>query len=115
MNLWPPAAAFNLHQAVECFYGTILLVYTNYKPKTHKIEKLRKMVGQHDPIFFKTFPMGTDEEKRRFDLLRQAYVRARYDKNYNITAEELKYLGRCVEILREQTETSCETKMTSFI
>ncbi len=108
-------AAFMLHQATECFYGTVLLVYTNYKPKTHKIDKLRKMVGQHDPVFFKTFPMGTDEEKRRFDLLRQAYVRARYDTSYKITAEELKYLGRCVEILTEQTETSCQEKMEMFV
>jgi len=37
--------------------------------------------------------MGTDEERRRFDLLRQAYVGARYDQGYKITAEELKYLA----------------------
>jgi len=108
-------AAFMLHQAVECFYGTVLLVYTNYKPKTHKIDKLGKMVGGHDPAFFKIFPMGTDEEKRRFDLLRQAYVGARYDTGYKITREELKYLARCVEILRDQTQTSCDTKMESFV
>ena len=107
-------AAFQLHQAAECCYGTILLVYTNYKPKTHKLDKLRKMAGQNDPVFFKTFPLGTDEEKRRFDLLRQAYVGARYHDNYVITAEELKYLGRCVEIFQEQTELSCEEKMKSF-
>ncbi len=108
-------AAFNLHQAAEAFYGTVLLVYTNYKPKTHKIGKLRKMVGQHDPVFFKTFPLDTDEERHRFELLRQAYVKARYDENYKITPEELKYLARCVELLREQTQTSCEKKMQSFV
>ena len=108
-------AAFQLHQSVENFYKTLLLVYTNYKPKTHKLDKLRKMAGQHDPVFFKTFPMGTDEEKRRFDLLKQAYVKARYDSKYIITAEELKYLGRCVEILNDQIQTSCEAKMESFV
>ena len=108
-------AAFLLHQSVENFYKTLLLVYTNYKPKTHKLDKLRKMAGQHDPAFFRIFPMGTDEEKRRFDLLKQAYVRARYDPKYIITAEELKYLARCVELLRDQTETSCEAKMKTFV
>ena len=108
-------AAFELHQATERFYATILLVYTNYKPKTHKLDKLRKMAGQHDPVFLKTFPLGTDQEKRRFDLLKQAYVGARYDTGYKITAEELKYLARCVEIFREQTQTSCEAKMESFV
>ena len=111
---WNKKAAFMLHQAVENFYKTVLLVYTNYKPKTHKLDKLRKMAGQHDPAFFKIFPLGTDEEKRRFDLLKQAYVRARYDPKYIITAEELKYLSRCVELLRDQTQTSCEKKMESF-
>ena len=80
-------AAFNLHQSVENFYKTVLLVYTNYKPKTHKLDKLSKMAGGHDPAFFKIFPMGTDEERRRFDLLKQAYVGARYDPKYIITAE----------------------------
>lgn len=107
-------AAFLLHQAVETFYKTLLLVYTNYKPKTHKLDKLRKMAGQHDPIFLKTFPMGTNEEKRRFDLLKRAYVEARYNPKYVITAEELKYLARCVKLLRDQTQTSCEAKMKSF-
>ena len=29
--------------------------------------------------------------------------------------QELKYLVRCVEILRNQTKVSCETKMESFV
>ncbi|KKL68589.1 hypothetical protein LCGC14_2123480 [marine sediment metagenome] len=107
-------AAFMLHQATECFYGTVSLVYTNYRSKTHKIDKLRKQAAQHDPAFFKTFPLNTDEEKHRFDLLRQAYVGARYHDDYKITPQELKYLAKCVELLREQTETSCQTKMNSF-
>ena len=32
-----------------------------------------------------------------------------------LTAKELKYLARCVEIFCDQTEASCETKMESFI
>jgi len=108
-------AAFQLHQSTENFYKTVLLVYTNYKPKTHKLDKLGKMGGGHDTAFFKIFPMGTDEEKRGFDLLKRAYVEARYNPKYVITAEELKYLARCVEILRDQTETSCEKKMESFV
>ena len=108
-------AAFDLHQATENFYKTVLLVYTNYRPKTHKIDKLSKMAGGHDPALFRIFPMGTDEEKRRFDLLRQAYVGARYDTGYIITTEELKYLARCIQILRDKTKASCETKMNSFM
>ncbi len=55
------------------------------------------------------------QERDRFDLLRQAYVGARYHEDYKITPQELKYLARCAELLREQVETSCETKMASFV
>jgi predicted nucleotidyltransferase/HEPN domain-containing protein len=108
-------AAFNLHQAAECFYGTVLLVYTNYKPKTHDLDTLRRLAANHDPAFFTVFPLRTELERKRFDLLRQAYVGARYHEDYKITPQELKYLSRCVELLRDQTQTSCERKMESFI
>ncbi len=32
-----------------------------------------------------------------------------------LTAKELKYLARCVEIFCDQTEASCEKKMESFV
>ncbi|MHC4395777.1 MAG: HEPN domain-containing protein [Planctomycetota bacterium] len=114
-NKWYEMGAFHLHQAAECCYGTVLLVYTNYKPKTHDLDTLRRLAANHDPAFFTAFPLRTKQERDRFDLLRQAYVGARYHDDYVITPQELKYLARCVELLRNQTETSCETKMTSFI
>jgi len=112
---WYEEAAFLLHQATECFYGTVLLVHTHYKPKRHNIKKLGKLAAEQDPVFSKTFPLGTQQERDRFDLLVKAYVGARYDTGYKITVEELKYLARCVEILRNQTQTSCDTKMESFV
>ena len=33
-------AAFNLHQATERYYTTILLVFTDYRPKDHNLETL---------------------------------------------------------------------------
>ena len=108
-------AAFMLHQAAESLYGTVLLVYTNYKPKTHDLDTLRRLAANNDPAFFKIFPLRGDDEKRCFNLLRQAYVGARYHDDYKITPLELKYLALCVEILRDQTQTSCEKKMESFV
>ena len=107
-------AAFMLHQAAESLYGAVLLVYTNYKPKTHDLDTLRRLAANHDPAFFTVFPLRTKQERDRFDLLRQAYVGARYHDDYKITPQELKYLARCVELLKEQTEKSCQTKMKSF-
>ena len=53
------------------------------------------------------FPCQTAEEKHLFDLLRRAYVEARYNKNYRITAEELQYLAERVQLLRALTEKFC--------
>ena len=109
------SAAFMLHQVAECLYGTVLLVYTNYKPKTHDLDTLRRLAANHDPAFFTVFPLRTEQERKCFNLLRQAYVGARYHERYKITVKELKYLARCNELLRDQTETSCQSKMNSFI
>ncbi len=108
-------AAFCLHQAAECCYGAALLVYTNYKPKTHDLDTLRRLAANHDHNFFTVFPLRTKQERDRFDLLRKAYVGARYHDDYEITPKELKYLTRCVELLKDHTETSCEKKMESFL
>ena len=108
-------AAFMLHQSTESLYGTVLLVHTNYKPKTHDLDTLRRLAANHDPAFFTVFPLRTEQERDRFDKLRQAYVGARYHDDYKITPEELEYLARCVELLRDQTETSCQEKMNLFV
>ncbi|CAK6518743.1 hypothetical protein [Rickettsia helvetica] len=41
-------SAFYLHQATESFYSTILLVFSNYKPKLHNLQKLGSMAGNYD-------------------------------------------------------------------
>ncbi|MEM7055786.1 MAG: HEPN domain-containing protein [Bacteroidota bacterium] len=93
-------AAFNLHQATECYYTAILLVFLEYKPRSHNIYRLRKEVNSIDERFKDVFPNTTKEEERRFELLKRAYIDARYKKDYTITLEELKYLGGRNRMLR---------------
>jgi len=47
----------------------------------------------------------------RFKLLKEAYVKARYDKNYKITKEQLLYLIERVEKLKEITERICTARI----
>ena len=57
---------------------------------------------------FAVFPQGTDEEKRLLELLRRAYVGARYKmEEYSISKGELEYLGEKVEGLKEVTVRLC--------
>ena len=107
-------AAFELHQATERFYAAFLLVHTGYKPKFHDIEKLGKLAAAEMPEMLRVFPRATDEEEKRFDLLKRAYVDARYSKTYTITREDLEYLAARVGELRAMTEAACRKKIDEF-
>ncbi len=107
-------AAFLLHQVTERMYMTVLLVYTHYKPKIHDLEKLGKQVNAAEPDFLKVIPNSTPEEKRLFDLLKKAYIDARYKKGYKITRKELEYLGDKVKKLETLTKKKCKEKIESF-
>jgi predicted nucleotidyltransferase/HEPN domain-containing protein len=108
-------AAFELHQATERYYTSILLVFTDYKPKIHDIEELGNQVSKQHPDFAKVFPKNTDEEKKLFQLLRKAYVDSRYDMNYKIEKEELEYLSDRVKLLKELTERICNERIGQFL
>jgi HEPN domain-containing protein/predicted nucleotidyltransferase len=106
-------AAFQLHQAVERFYSTVLLVFTDYRPKLHDIEELGKLASMHDPIFQTVFPRASEEEQRLFDLLKRAYIDSRY-KEYSITKDELERLAEQVMKLQNLAEEVCKRKIESF-
>ena len=107
-------AAFNLHQVTESLYSTILLVFTRYKPSTHDLEKLHQRVSSVEPEFARVFPQSTEEEKNRFELLRSAYVDARYKPSYRISLEQLSWLAERVKYLQHLTETLCQQKIASY-
>ena len=46
-----------------------------------------------------------------FELLKRAYVEARYSEHYEITEEQLKWLGACVEHLRSLTDQICRDRL----
>jgi len=109
------SAAFLLHQATERFYDAILLVFTNYRPKTHDLEKLSHMVAGYDPALLPVFPQATDEQKKCFDLLKRAYVEARYNPGYRITKAQLEYLAERVKKLQRLTKRICEARIESYL
>lgn len=109
-------AAFLLHQATERYFHTTLLVFTDYKAKQHNLDLLRNDVIRLDERFATVFPQNTKEERYRFDLLKRAYIDARYRmKIYNITREELEYLAERVTLLKELTGEVCREKISSFL
>ena len=108
-------AAFELHQAVERFYSTVLLVFTGYKGKRHNIEKLGRQASGCDAAFLKVFPRATAEQHELFKLLKKAYIDARYKKDYKITKKQLEYLAGRVKLLQTLTSKICKENVESFV
>jgi predicted nucleotidyltransferase/HEPN domain-containing protein len=107
-------AAFLLHQATERFYHCLILVRTLYSPKTHSLNRLRKLAEELDPRLVDVWPIETKSQRRAYELLRAAYVKARYSRHYRITAEELEWLGSRVAMLRDLVQTLSEERIASL-
>jgi HEPN domain-containing protein/predicted nucleotidyltransferase len=121
-------SAFYLHQAAESLYSCALLVMIGYKPKTHNLEELGKLCTSQNNKFLTIFPQNnkskpgkhrltpksylefmyvSDNENDWFELLKIAYIEARYNRNYKIRKEQLEYLTKKVERLRKVVEMVC--------
>ncbi|EGG92847.1 hypothetical protein IMCC1989_2450 [gamma proteobacterium IMCC1989] len=100
-------AAFEMHQAVERYFACILLVHTNYRPKTHNIKALYNFVTQQADVLKTVFPQDTKLSRRSFELLKKAYIEARYSDKYEITVDELQWLAKRVDVLKTLTERLC--------
>ncbi len=111
---WSKKAAFELHQAAEHLYNCALLTLTLYTPKSHNLVRLRHLVEPLDSAFASIWPTDTKFEKRCFELLRAAYIKARYSKHYKISAEELAWLGSRVTALQTVTKSVCEDRIQSL-
>lgn len=110
----PKIAAFELHQATERFYHCLILVRTLYSPKTHSLNRLRKLAEELDPRLVEVWPIETKFQRRAYELLRAAYVKARYSRHYRITEEELEWLGSRVALLQELVRTLSEERIASL-
>jgi predicted nucleotidyltransferase/HEPN domain-containing protein len=104
----PKEAAFQLHQATERLYHCVLLVLTLYSPKSHKLNFLRSQAERLVPLVIAAWPRDTRFEQRAWELLRRAYVDARYSPHYKISAAELAWLVERVAILQETVRLICE-------
>lgn len=107
----PKEAAFNFHQATERFYHCLFLVRTLYSPKTHNLNRLRSQTEQLEPRLAIVWPAETKFERRCYELIRQAYVNARYSRHYRITPEELAWLTERVTLLRDLIRDICDTRI----
>ncbi|MDC7812976.1 HEPN domain-containing protein [Sphingomonas koreensis] len=97
-------AAFLLHQATERAYICFLLVRTLYFPRSHNIKFLRSLAEDNEPRLIEAWPRERRIDRRRFQLLKRAYVEARYSTAYDVNVDELNAILGCVRALRDIVE-----------
>jgi len=110
-NEKPKDAAFLLHQTAERLYHCLLLVLTLYSPKTHSLNRLRTLSEGMDHRLKAVWPATTKFERRCYELIRAAYVKARYSRHYKINAEELAYLADRLSVLEDLVRTLCMERL----
>lgn len=107
-------AAFLLHQATERAYICFLLVRTLYFPRSHNIKFLRSLAEDSEPRLIEAWPRATRIDRRRFELLKRAYVEARYSASYEIGNDDLDALSRSVRALRDIVETVSRERLETL-
>lgn len=105
---WRRKAAFDLHQATERLYNIVLLVLVGRTPHTHNIVQLRRLAEGATNRLSDVWPAETKEDRRCFELLRSAYNKARYNRHYRVSEDELRWMLDQVEYLYDLTEEVCD-------
>jgi len=108
-------AVFNLHQVVECSCVMVELVYSRHRSQTHDIDELMEKFIHFVNEAATIFPRDNEFQKQAYKRLYKAYIAARYDKEYQIEEDELKYLGERVKLLLDLAIRSCEDKIQHIL
>jgi predicted nucleotidyltransferase/HEPN domain-containing protein len=107
-------AAFLFHQAVERAYACYLLSTTYYFPRSHNIKFLRSLAEDREPRLVEAWARDSKIDRRRFELLKRAYVEARYSASFEISAADLEALAASAEKLRAIVEVICGTHIADL-
>ncbi len=108
---WERNTAFQLHQAAESAYRMFLLTTTLYAPGTHHLGKLRNIARTIDDRLEDAWGPPQKPYKRYFELLRRAYVEARYSPAYETTKEILVWQADRIQELLAIVDELCRERL----
>lgn len=100
-------AAFLTHQAIEHAYSALIVTLTNYSPPSHNLKFLRALAEDRDRRLVEVWPRDVHRETAWFNILNEAYVKARYSRHYEITEEALIWLIERATHLHELVQMIC--------
>ncbi|WOS66817.1 nucleotidyltransferase and HEPN domain-containing protein [Sinorhizobium fredii] len=107
-------AAFLLHQAVETAYSCLLLTLTNYSPPSHNLKFLRGLAEDRDHRLIAAWPRDQHRLTAWYNILNEAYVKARYSKHFEITEESLGWLLERTEHLHRIVTLICKERLAEL-
>jgi predicted nucleotidyltransferase/HEPN domain-containing protein len=107
-------AAFLLHQSIEQAYATLLLVLTNYSPASHNLKHLRGLAESQAQELAEVWPRDQQRFVAWFNILNEAYVKARYSKHYEISREALAWLLNRTTDLIDRVEAVCQGRLEAL-
>lgn len=108
---WNKRAAFLLHQAVENIYACVLLTLTNYSPPSHNLKFLRALAEDQAEQLADVWPRDQQRFIAWFNIINEAYVKARYSPHYEVTEEVLTWLsGRANELI-DKVDAICRSQL----
>ena len=107
-------ASFLLHQTCENLYNTLILTCSLYTGKDHKLENLASAAKRYSLDISTPFPRDTEEEKRLFQLLVDAYIQSRYNVGFIVKREDIEALIPKVEFLRDIVRKCCEERIKEY-
>jgi len=109
-------AAWFLYQAIEAIYSVILLVFTGKKPKLHNLLKYRNAVKGFSTDLDAIFPFPTKDkyEFNLFDLLKRAYIGAKYKKEYEIGMNDVIEINKRIKVMLDITDEICLNRIESY-
>lgn len=108
-------AAFDLHQSVERAYSAMLLVHSNYSPPSHNLKFLRMLAEGRERSLVEAWPRDQHRYNAWFNVLNEAYVKARYSKHFEISEEALHWLMGRTEVLHAAVGAACESHLNQLL
>lgn len=107
-------SSFNLHQTCENLFHAIRLTFTLENGKQHNLTKLLSSVKKYSDEFDRIFPVKTKEEIRLFNLLKAAYVEARYNPDFKVNKQDIDALIPVIRKLFGLVEKLCENRISEY-
>jgi HEPN domain-containing protein len=107
-------SSFNLHQTCENLFYAVRLVFTLENSKQHNLAKLLDSVRKYSDEFEKIFPRKTQEEKRLFNLVKAAYVEARYNPGFVVAKGDIELLMSVIAQLFDLVKRLCPKRIDEF-